>query len=478
MIWLGLGIGYAAIASAPQRLPPIVTSIIDAQEPVPVEGRILRGPESATRGARMLLAVDHIRAIASAGRLSLTVVAGWPDVAPGERIRFSARLRAVRGLSNPGLPDPTLALRSAGVDLLAGVSDPSALQRLPTADASPVSRARAAALRARRAMRAAIDRALSGGAAAFLQTAVLGERRGVDAEVEAGFRAAGATHVLSVSGLHLAAVAVIFVVGLRWLLGRIPRLALYVDPRAVAAAASLPAVAFFVLLTGEAVATVRAALMLGVALSAALVNRPPSPAATVGAAGLLLLLGSPLLLFDVSLQLSLASVAGIALLARAVGPRGPRRDVRGGAAVAWLWRFGAATLSATAVTAPVGAHHFGEVAPASPIGNLLLVPLVELVVVPFGLAGAALATAAPAVGRLPLSIAGFAAKLALALAGFFRAHAPVWLCRAPDLFETLALIAASVLALAGAADRRGRRQPLAARRGGRAGRRGDQPGRA
>jgi competence protein ComEC len=174
----------------------------------------------------------------------------------------------------------------------------------------------------------------------------------------------------------------------------------------------------------------------------------------------LLLLVSPLWLFDVSLQLSLASVAGIALLAKAVGPRGRRRDVRGGAAVAWLWRFGAATVSATAVTAPLGAHHFGEVAPASPIGNLLLVPLVELVVVPFGLAGAALATLAPAIGWVPLSIAGFAARLALAVARFFRAHAPVWLCRAPDLFETLALIAASVLALAGAADRRGRRRRL------------------
>jgi competence protein ComEC len=460
LIWLGLGAGYSSVARVPPALPAAIVAAIETQEPVPIEARVLRGPEAATRGARLVLAVERVGRSDFTGLLSLSVVAGWPDVAPGVRVRFSSRLRAVRGLSNPGLPDPTLALRSAGVDLLAGVSDPSALQRLPPADATPLALARAAALRARRAMRAAIDHALAGGAAAFLQTAVLGERRGVDAEVEAGFRAAGATHVLSVSGLHLAAVAVIFVVGLRWLLGWIPRLALYVDPRAVAAAAALPAVAFFVLLTGEAVATMRAALMLGVALSAALVNRPPSPAATVGAAGLLLLLGSPLLLFDVSLQLSLASVAGIALLAKAVGPRGRRRDTRGGAAVVWLWRFGAATLSATAVTAPLGAHHFGEVAPASPIGNLLLVPLVELVVVPFGLAGAALATAAPAVGRLPLSIAGFAARLALSVARFFHAHAPVWLCRAPDLFETLALIAASVLALAGAADRRGRRSRL------------------
>lgn len=460
LIWLGIGAAYAAVAAAPQRLPAPLTSAIDAQDPVSIEARIVRGPEAAARGSRLVADVERVGASACRGRVSLSVVAGWPDVAPGERVRFSSRLRAVRGLSNPGLPEPTFALRSAGVDLLAGVSDPSALQRLPTGDASILSVGRAAAFRARRAMGAAIDRVLSGGAAAFLQTAVLGERRGVGDDVEAGFRAAGATHVLSVSGLHLAAVAVIFVVGLRWLLGRIPRLALHVDPRAVAAAAAIPAVAFFVLLTGEAVATQRAALMLAVALAAALVNRAPSPAATVGAAGLILLLGSPLRLFDVSLQLSLASVAGIALLARAMGPRGRRRDVRGGVAVTWLWRFGAATLSATAVTAPLGAHHFGEVAPASPIGNLLLVPLVELVVVPFGLAGAALASVAPAIGHWPLVVAGLAANLALAVAGFFRAHAPIWLCRAPNTFETLALVAAFVLALAGAADRGTQRRRL------------------
>jgi hypothetical protein len=42
----------------------------------------------------------------------------------------------------------------------------------------------------------------------------------------------------------------------------------------------------------------------------------------------------------------------------------------------------AATVAATAATAPLVAHHFGEVAPLAPLGNLALVPLVELGVVP------------------------------------------------------------------------------------------------
>jgi competence protein ComEC len=309
-------------------------------------------------------------------------------------------------------------------------------------------------------MRSAIARAVAGDAAAFLQTAVLGDRRGVDATVEAGFRAAGASHVLSVSGLHLAAVAVIFLVGLRRLLSSLPALPLYASPHAVAACLALPAVGFFVLLTGEAVATMRSALMIGVALTGVLVNRPASAPATLGLAALALLLGSPLLLLDVSLQLSLASVAGIALLARALGPRAARAATGWRRLAVWLWRFGAATISATAVTAPLGAHHFGEIAPAAPLGNLVLVPLVEMVVVPFGLAGAALAAVWPAAGWLPLRIAGLAARFALGAAARFGAYAPVWLCRMPDWFETLALIAAAVLALGAA----GPRPPVRRRR--------------
>jgi competence protein ComEC len=460
-VWLGAGVGAGARAQQPATLAPAIQAAIASQEPARITARVVYGPEIATRGARLIVDVQTIasapRAIetGASARLALSVVSGWPDIdlVPGDRVRFSARVRPLRGLCNPGLPDPTLALRSAGVDLLAGVGDPSALARLAGGDGSLLAHVRAPAFRARRAMRAAIWGALAGDQAAFLQTAVLGDRRGVDEGVESGFRAAGASHVLSVSGLHLAAVAVIFLVGLRWVLSAIPALPLFVDPRAVAACLALPAVGFFVLVTGEAVATLRSALMIAVALTGFLVNRPASAPATLGTSAAILLLGSPLLLLDVSLQLSLASVIGIAVLARSLGPRGPRATTIRRRAGVWLWRFGAATLSATAVTAPLGAHHFGEIAPAAPLGNLVLVPLVEMVVVPFGLAGAALATVWPIAGWLPLRVAGFAARLALGAAALFREHAPLWLCRMPNGFETLALIAAAVLALAAAGAR-------------------------
>src|SRR5205807_1042670 len=135
-----------------------------------------------------------------------------------------------------------------------------------------------------------------------------------------GFRAAGATHVLSVSGLHLAAVAASIFFLVRWTAGWVPWLSLRVAPRRVAAAVALPVVLLYTLLTGEAVATVRSALMAAVVLGAELCGRPFSLATSIAVAALLLLVRSPLVLADISFQLSFASVVGLALFARRLSP--------------------------------------------------------------------------------------------------------------------------------------------------------------
>jgi competence protein ComEC len=457
-LFLALGAFLGLRAAQTPALAPSLAAAIASEAPREIEAVVERGPEDAGTGARMIVALRRIDGVPSAGTLALAVANGWPDFGPGEIIACRARLRALRGTRNPGLPDPVLALRAIGIDGLAGVPTAGAIRRIAEpAGAGP----RRAAYLARRALRAAIDRVVAGEAGAFLKTAVLGDRRGVDPQVEEGFRAAGATHVLSVSGLHLAAVAALFFLLVRAVAARIPGLPLYVDPRAIAAAASLPAIAFFTLLTGEAVATERSALMLALGMAAFLVGRPVSAGPTIAAAGLILLIVHPLQIFDISLQLSVASVAGIALLSRRLGPPAARADRLGQRGLRWLWQFGAATLAATAATAPLVAHCFAEVAPLAPLGNLALVPLVELAVVPAGLAGAAAAALWSPLGRPPLLLAAAAARLALAIAAVFRAHAPVWVCRAPNGLETFALTAAGGLALGAVAARGRRRRAIA-----------------
>jgi competence protein ComEC len=454
------GAALGTRAARPAAPDPVLAAAFEGNEARDIEGTVARGPESTGSGARLIVALARVGGLPATGTLALSVVQGWPDFGPGERIACHARLHELRGTRNPGLPDPALVLRAAGVDALAGVADAGAIARVAEPGGGGPRRL---AFRARRALRAAIDRDVRGDAGAFLKTAVLGDRRGIGPDVEEGFRIAGATHVLSVSGLHLAAVATLLFLLVRAAAGRVPRLPLYVDPRAVAAAVALPAIAFFALVTGEAIATLRSALMLSIGMGAYLVGRRASPAPAIAAAALVLLAASPLQLGDLSLQLSLASVVGITLGARAIGPGAtgaaaglPRR------ALAWLWRFIAATIAATAATAPLVAHHFGEVAPLSPLGNLALVPIVELAVVPVGLAGAAAGAIWPPLGKLPLAAAGLAARAALAVADTFRAHGTLWLCRTPNLLETAALTGAGCLALVAAGARGPVRRVLAA----------------
>jgi len=332
----GLGLGWREASFATAAAP------VEEDKSVEIVGQVVRGSDVAESGAaaaaadgsgegggspaarrsHLRLAVETVDRQRVPAALSLTVLDGVPALAPGDWARFSSRLYVPRGFANPGLLDGRLLARGQGIDLLACVRGPSELERLP-GPAGPLARARRWAFQLRQAMSRAINQRLAEPAAGFVRTMVVGERTDVPARVEDGFRAAGATHVLSVSGLHLAVVVALVFQCLKWLAARFPSWALRIPPKVLASALALPATAFYTLLTGEAIATVRSAIMASVVLGAAVVNRPLSLAASIGAAALLLLVDSPAAILDVSFQLSFASVIGLGLFARWLLPRGP-----------------------------------------------------------------------------------------------------------------------------------------------------------
>jgi competence protein ComEC len=411
-----------------------------------------------TKRCHLRIAIDKVDGRSIDGTLSLVVLGGVPEAAPGDWVAFSTRLYVPRGFANPGLPDGRLLARGQGIDFIATVKAPGELRRI-AGRAGPLGCARRWAAGLRHAMAFAISSRLREPAAGFVRTMVLGERTDVPEQTEEGFRAAGATHVLSVSGLHLAVVVALFFHAATWLFARRPSWSLRVPAKVMASILSLPACLFYTLLTGEAVATVRSAIMAAAVLGATIVNRPVSLAAGIATAAIVVLIEAPLALLDVSFQLSFASVIGLGLFSRWLLPRGERnprtaRQRVGG----WLLSSFSASLAASLVTTPLVAHHFGEITPAAPLGNLVLVPIVELVVLPCGLVGALLALAHPWAGAVPLMVAGFASRLALLLAEVFRRFAPVALVRYPTWGETLLLVGAASCVLQAWAGTRARRR--------------------
>jgi competence protein ComEC len=442
---LAAAVGIVAAAGARPRPPP---ELFDGERWI-LEGEVAAAPERTTSGTRLpidLVGVERDGQRSAAHDRVMVVLDGPPvePLLPGDRVRVPARLHRPRGFVNPGAPD---AARRAAADGIAAVTSvhAAALSRLVVPPRWGVARA-IAAWRAR--MSAAVRARLDGDARALVESLVLGDRGDVRRPLDDAFRSAGVSHVLSVSGLHLAIAAFLFYVGLRRLMAWVPPLAESHSVQRWAATMALPAVAAYTMVTGAQVATVRSCVVAFVWLGAVAVRRRATAAQALAVAALVILCFSPLELFDPSFQLSFAAAAGTSFLAHRWSPVG-----QGGSVAVrllrWTARLCAASAAAILATAPIGAWHFAQFAPGGVASNIVVVPLAELGVVPVGLAGCVGASLhLPGAGLL-LDVAGWMSQLMARFVVWFASVAPAWRVRAPTTVEIvvwyLALIAIAVL---------------------------------
>jgi len=191
-------------------------------------------------------------------------------------------------------------------------------------------------------------------------------------------RTVGIYHVLSVSGLHLAVVAGLAFGLLRRIVAASPWGGRTRPARWAAPPALVLAVAY-TLVTGAQIATLRALVVVVLTLVAQMLDRPLRLADALGTAALAILAWRPADLWDPSFQLSF--VAALTLALRPAS-EGAARGVRG-----WLVRGFTTSAWVALTTAPITAYQFHQVAAGGVLGNLALLPVVELVALPLGLAG-------------------------------------------------------------------------------------------
>ncbi len=271
--------------------------------------------------------------------------------AVGAELRIGGRLRESRP-AGPGEFDLAAHLRRRGV-----------------AGELEVDRARLTGAR-RGGWRGAVDgireRALAGIAAGLAPATgavghgmVLGADEAVPDAVREDFRAAGLSHVLAASGQN-----VMLLIALA-----IPLLA----AAGVSHRARIPLliglIALYVPLAGAGPSIQRAGVMGAAGLLALLLSRPASRWFALLLAACATLALNPRAWQEPGWQLSFAAVAGILLLAPGIRRRldALPRALAEGVAL---------TVAATVATAPLIAHHFGEVSLASLPANVAALPLV------------------------------------------------------------------------------------------------------
>ena len=206
----------------------------------------------------------------------------------------------------------------------------------------------------------------------LLSALTVGEKRDFPQELKENYTAAGASHILALSGLHLGIIYML----LTLLFPYRGRNRLVVLLRETVVVAALWAFAY---VAGLPASVVRAATLFSLMSLGRCLRQEPSSLSSLAFAAIAMLIFSPHLLFDVSFQLSFSAVFAILLLTP------PLQEVVNVAEHGRLYRYVAnlliLTLAAQVGTLPFVWYHFGILPLYSLLTNILVVPLAFVLMV-------------------------------------------------------------------------------------------------
>ncbi|MBB3108949.1 competence protein ComEC [Paenibacillus phyllosphaerae] len=219
----------------------------------------------------------------------------------------------------------------------------------------------------------------------YMKGLVLGITDDLDPDRYRQFSQLGLTHILAISGLHVA--VFLFIVGLLLKLLRLPR-----EKITVLLIAAVP---FYVLISGGSPSVIRAGLMAMLGLAAARLGRLKDGLHLLAAAALLMLMWNPYMLHDVGFQLSFLVTAGLILgvpPARKLLPQSKRLQ--------WLYDSITVTVVAQLASFPLTIFYFNQFNLLSLPANLVLVSFISFIVMPLGGASLVLHTCWAPAGKL------------------------------------------------------------------------------
>lgn len=387
---LACGVAVASLGTLRMAAPRL-----DHERTVRVEGRIADLDATAKGGTRLGIDVVRMEAkgldpAAIPAALTATVTVPGPLPRVGEGVSFLARLKPPEGPVLPGGYD--FARRAffegrGATGYVLGRVRPLELGPPPLLDRllAPIGDLR-------HAIADRVRATLPGPSGTIGAAIMVGEQRAIPEVAAEPLRASGLTHIVSISGLHMALVAGGVIAAMRSGLALFPGLALRFAVKKWAAAAALLATTIYLLLSGNQVAALRSYLMLSVALVAVMVDRPAITLHTVAVAAVAIVAVEPWNVMEPSFLMSFLAVIALvasydlwrAWQARRPPPVGeaalPLRLI--GRGLRHVEGLAFSSLVAGLATAPVILGVFFRGAPYSIVANMIVMPVTGLVIMP------------------------------------------------------------------------------------------------
>ncbi|MCL2806577.1 MAG: DNA internalization-related competence protein ComEC/Rec2 [Coriobacteriia bacterium] len=248
---------------------------------------------------------------------------------------------------------------------------------------------------------------IEGEGAALLLGILLGYREKLHGSVvEQDFFTCGLSHLIAVSGTHLAVIAALF----GWFLRRLPL------NRPLEVAILLTALLLYVILTGLQPSAIRSSIMAGVAACSIFVGRRGHSPSALVAAALVMLLVYPANAYSLGFWLSVFAVMGITLFTNLVAHwiknAAPLQNNKDPGALSQAL---ALTITAMAATMPLSIPVFAALPLIGPLANLLGTPLICLSLM-LGMTALVITPFAQAAGSFLLELAAFISEACAQLA--------------------------------------------------------------
>ena len=278
-----------------------------------------------------------------------------------------------------------------------------------------------------------IAEVLSGEDGSVAAALIAGERAGISEETNEHLRKAGLAHILSISGLHMVLAAGVVMMSLRSLFALFPAFSARYPVKKYSALLSLLSCTFYLAMSGADVAAQRSYVMIAVMLCALLADRAVISMRNLAISAIAMIAISPHEILGPSFQMSFSATAGLiaafAWWSERKGRKQSGVESRQESPPGILLKIFQPTVAtaATSIVAGVAsgifaAYHFNNTAPLGLVGNVLALPVISILVMPFAVLSLVLMPLQ--LDWLPLQVMGFGVLLVRHIAEFVASLSP------------------------------------------------------
>ncbi|MCR8659168.1 ComEC/Rec2 family competence protein [Paenibacillus endoradicis] len=285
----------------------------------------------------------------------------------GLNIQLSGELSRPAVKNNDGGFDYRQYLKYSRIHWLLKSKGSQSLQQLPDAESFSINRFKSMIDELRVKISAPLDQLFSKDQSGYIKGLILGIREELDPEQFRQFSTLGLTHILAISGLHVAVFMYIVTAILRIFRCSKERI-IYV---------LLILIPLYVAITGGSPSVLRAGLMAMLGLIAARMNILKDGLHLIAIVALALVIINPYMIHNISFQLSFIVTIGLILGVPALSKVLPRTKQ-----IKWLMDTLSVTLVAQFVSFPLTIYYFNQFHLLSFVANLILVPFISFIVMP------------------------------------------------------------------------------------------------